>query len=53
MQAALEEGRRRDLMAAIQASFKDWLQSTGSMRHVYDIARMERAEAGTGSGGRG
>ncbi|KFM23411.1 TBCC domain-containing protein 1 [Auxenochlorella protothecoides] len=52
-EAALEEGRRRELMAAIQASFKDWLQSTGSMRHVYDIARMERAEAGTGSGGRG
>ena len=39
-------------MAAIQASFKDWLQATGSMRHVYDIARMERAEASPGGTGR-
>ncbi|KAK2076228.1 hypothetical protein QBZ16_001160 [Prototheca wickerhamii] len=49
--AELEDARRRELMAAIQASFKDWLQATGSMRHVYDIARMERAEASPGGTG--
>ena len=31
-------------MAAIQAHFKDWLQQTGGMRQVYDLARMEREE---------
>lgn len=38
-------------MAAIQAHFKDWLQVTGAMRQVYDLARAERDEAGgSGSG---
>lgn len=44
--AGLEEGSKRDLMAAIQAQFKDWLQATGAMRHVYDLARLERDEGG-------
>lgn len=40
-------------MSAIQGAFKEWLQSTGSMRHVYDIARTERAEGGVGKGSPG
>ena len=31
-------------MGAIQAHFKEWLQATGSMRQVYDLARAERSE---------
>ena len=43
--ANLEEGRKRELMAAIQAHFKDWLQATGAMRQVCDLARAERDES--------
>ena len=32
-------------MAAIQAHFKDWLQSSGSMRQIYDLAKLERDES--------
>ena len=42
--ADLEDGRKRELMAAIQSHFKDWLQATGAMRQVYDLARAERDE---------
>lgn len=45
-QAELEEGKKKELMAAIQAHFKEWLQATGAMRQVYDLARAERDEAG-------
>jgi len=45
--AALEESRRRELQATVQAFFKEWLVSTGQMRQVYDLLRMERAESGT------
>lgn len=31
-------------MNAIQVHFKDWLQATGNMRQVYDLARAERDE---------
>lgn len=43
--AELEEGKKKELMGAIQAHFKDWLQATGSMRQVYDLARAERDES--------
>ena len=29
----------------IQSYFKDWLMTSGNMRQVYDLARMERDEA--------
>ena len=35
------QGRRRELQAAIQAHFKDWLLTSGNMRQVYDLARIE------------
>jgi hypothetical protein len=50
-QAELEEGKKKELMAAIQAHFKDWLQATGSMRQVYDLARAERDGADAGASG--
>lgn len=53
--AALDEARRRELQAAIQAHFKDWLLTSGNMRQVYDLARIERGDAagaGAGAGGR-
>ena len=33
-QAELEEGKKKELMSAIQAHFKEWLQATGAMRQV-------------------
>ena len=45
MQAALDDGRKRELQAVIQSYFKDWLMGSGHMREVYDLARMEREDA--------
>ena len=42
----LDDGRKRELQSVIQAYFKEWLTSTGTMRQVYDLARMEREEGG-------
>lgn len=38
-QAELEEGKKKELMAAIQAHFKEWLQATGAMRQVCGVGR--------------
>lgn len=46
VQAVLDEGRKRELQSVIQAYFKEWLTSTGTMRQVYDLARMEREDGG-------
>lgn len=40
--AQLDDERKRELHSVIQAHFKEWLLSSGSMRQVYDLARMER-----------
>lgn len=40
----LDEAKKRELQTVIQAYFKEWLNSTGLMRQVYDLARMEREE---------
>ncbi len=45
LQAGLDDVKKKELMAAIQSHFKDWLQQTGGMRQVYDLARMERDES--------
>eukprot|EP00898_Chlorokybus_atmophyticus_P006070 jgi/Chlat1/6464/Chrsp45S05975 len=42
--ANLEEGRRRDLQNVIQLHFKDWLQTSGNLRQVYDLARIEKGD---------
>lgn len=42
--AGLDEGVKRELQATIQAHFKEWLLQSGSMRQVYDLARIERGE---------
>ena len=42
--ARLDESDKRELQATIQAYFKEWLLSSGSMRQVYDLARIERGE---------
>ncbi|CAL8467086.1 g6622 [Coccomyxa elongata] len=47
--AALDDGKKRELQAVIQSYFKDWLMTSGNMRQVYDLARMEREEASTGT----
>ncbi|KAK9916762.1 hypothetical protein WJX75_006671 [Coccomyxa subellipsoidea] len=43
--AALDDAKKRELQAVIQSYFKDWLMTSGNMRQVYDLARMEREEA--------
>lgn len=43
--AGLDDVKKKELMSAIQSHFKDWLQQTGGMRQVYDLARMERDES--------
>jgi TBCC domain-containing protein 1 len=49
--AALDEPRARDFVAAVQARFREWLGERGGLREVYDLARLERAEAAAGGGG--
>lgn len=49
VQAALDDAKKRELQAVIQSYFKDWLMTSGNMRQVYDLARMEREEASTGT----
>mmetsp|Transcript_707 Transcript_707/g.2084 ORF Transcript_707/g.2084 Transcript_707/m.2084 type:complete len:651 (+) Transcript_707:360-2312(+) len=43
--AQLDDDRKRELQAVIQAHFKEWLLSSGNMRQVYDLARMERNDS--------
>ena len=42
--AGLDDDQKRELQATIQAYFKEWLLTSGSMRQVYDLARIERGE---------
>ena len=50
LQAALDDGKKRELQGVIQSYFKDWLMTSGNMRQVYDLARMEREEAANATG---
>lgn len=43
--AQLDDERKRELQSVIQAHFKEWLLSSGNMRQVYDLARMERNDS--------
>ena len=43
-QAVLDDNRKRELQTVIQAHFKEWLHSSGNLRQVYDLARMERED---------
>ncbi len=52
-QAALDDGRKRELQNVIQVYFKVWLMGSGHMREVYDLARMEREDAAAGSSSSG
>ena len=38
----LDDSKKRELQSVIQSHFKEWLLSSGNMRQVYDLARMER-----------
>ena len=39
-EASLEEARRRELQAAIQAHFREWLLTSGNMRQILDLSRF-------------
>lgn len=49
----LEDSKKRDLQRVIQEHFKEWLNTSGNMRQVYDLARLEREEGQLGSSGSG
>mmetsp|Transcript_10007 Transcript_10007/g.36563 ORF Transcript_10007/g.36563 Transcript_10007/m.36563 type:complete len:519 (-) Transcript_10007:76-1632(-) len=41
-EANLDEDTKKELQNVIQSHFKDWLLSSGNMRQVFDLARIER-----------
>ncbi len=40
-EAALDDARRRELQAAIQSHFRDWLITSGNMRQIFDLSRLQ------------
>jgi len=38
----LSDSQKQDFTSAVQAYFKEWLQSGGGMREVYDLAKVEK-----------
>jgi hypothetical protein len=46
----LDPSCKHEVQSVIQAFFKEWLKSTGNIRQVYDLARLEREHA-RGAGG--
>jgi len=38
----LEEGQRKELQSAVQASFREWLATSGNLRQVTDLVRLQR-----------
>lgn len=38
----LEDTQRKELQAAVQASFREWLASSGQLRQVTDLVRLQR-----------
>lgn len=50
-QANLPEEKKREVQSIIQSYFREWLTSSGRMRQIYDLARLEKdAEGGSKSG---
>jgi len=45
-QAIVDTSNRRALQVAIQGYFKDWLFSSGRIRQVYDLAKLEQQALG-------
>ena len=39
-EASLDDARRRELQAAIQAHFREWLVASGNMRQIFDLSRL-------------
>lgn len=40
--ADLDDATKKELQATIQSYFKEWLSSSGAMRQVNELARIER-----------
>lgn len=40
--ANLPEERKREVQNVIQSYFREWLNSSGKMRQIYDLARLEK-----------
>eukprot|EP00775_Hariotina_reticulata_P013625 gene13625-13751_t len=44
--SGLDEARRNQLQAVIQSHFREWLHSSGAIRQVYDLSKLEGDEYG-------
>jgi len=40
----LTKDKERELNDAIQAHFREWLQSSSLLRQIYDLSNLERAD---------
>lgn len=50
----LEDAQRKELQAAVQANFREWLATSGNLRQVTDLVRLQRESSRlerTGSSG--
>ncbi|GAX83934.1 hypothetical protein CEUSTIGMA_g11358.t1 [Chlamydomonas eustigma] len=47
-QVGLPKEKERELNDAIQAHFREWLQSTNLLRQIYDLSNLERDESSSG-----
>lgn len=43
--AGLTDGQKKEFMSVVQSHFKEWLQSGGGMREVYDLAKVEKEQS--------
>ncbi|KAF6253343.1 tubulin binding cofactor C-domain-containing protein [Scenedesmus sp. NREL 46B-D3] len=48
--SGLDEARRNTLQGCIQSFFREWLHSSGAIRQVYDLSKLEGDEYGPGGG---
>ncbi|KAF8056726.1 tbccd1 [Scenedesmus sp. PABB004] len=48
--SGLDEPRRSALQGVIQAYFREWLHSSGAIRQVYDLSKLEGDEVGAAGG---
>ncbi|WIA21468.1 hypothetical protein OEZ85_000675 [Tetradesmus obliquus] len=48
--SGLDEGRRNQLQGCIQSFFREWLHSSGAIRQVYDLSKLEGDEYGPAGG---
>jgi hypothetical protein len=48
--AVLDDARRHQLQGVIQSYFREWLHSSGAIRQVFDLSKLEADEQSIGAG---